>query len=317
MGVSGNRVVFSQNPPAIKGSTELSIWYIGHAVQKLGVPDWITSSGDMFFRLAGVAFHPLDQDRLYIFYQPYTKVVVKGDTKEKLISNLYVQEYLKSTPQRTWFQESLFTGSPHYWPTPSKYHIEATQCEGLVSITETAKHAEEWNIDAHQQPPLCNHDTPDTKPRWHFASFNIFTGEFQTHISHMRKFSVSSVELDDSCNDFYPLIWRDQVIITQKDERGMNHLIPLNNCGTHRRSVPVNLEQTIRSSLDFGWQVVGAAFIYSDLCDMIDSMRKRRNERRGRVWGDDNFLVMNDDVGYMVWSFDETVNLPKHPTDEV
>jgi hypothetical protein len=299
---SGNRVVFSRSFYTV----EPSIWYIGQTVQKMGSPSWSTAS----FRLRGVIFHPTDQQRLYFFYQPRNMPRADG---AQFDTSLQIQEYLHGTPQRMWVQPFVSTWWAKYSSEKAQavFMVEAMDDEGLVSIRSPGRHVPCDENGEHLQRPPCDHDNRDMSRRWVFASFNILTGEFNTHANHVR--DIHSEHVGDF-DEFYHLVWRDQTVLSQPNMRNMSRLVALNSCGTQHRSVSPNLAKALPSSIGFDYQKMGTAFIFEDLFDITDpngEHSERTEDTVERLWGDDDFLVWCDQSGYIVWSFDETTTLPR------
>ncbi|KAM3078148.1 hypothetical protein ACMFMF_004557 [Clarireedia jacksonii] len=304
--VSGDRVVFSRNPTSIENSSGLSIWHIGHSVQNIGMPSWIASSSFPGFCLGGVVFHPTNQDRLYAFYQPRLKLPAWHYTH--LDCSLYVQEYLHNTPQKMWFQD--FECSYNSLKSlRCRIQVKAMDCDGLVSIwTPGTGHNLRDNNGELIPRRSCDHDVFSPNGGSLFASFNMFTGEFQSHANHQ---SDLGRKKPDDTMEWTPLIWRDQILFNSAGYRYIHDLVSLNNCDVRHRRVSANLKKTFPSGLGFGWEAVGAAFVYNDLRPMIGPMNEDICSL-GHVLGDDNFLVWACVSGYIVWSFDENVTLCKY-----
>ncbi|PQE24796.1 F-box domain protein [Rutstroemia sp. NJR-2017a BVV2] len=300
---SGNRVVFS----SYTNDLGLFIWYIGQTVQNMHSPTWMTSS----FRLTGLIFHPTDQQRLYVFYQPF--YILEHERKVQFETSLHIQEYNHVIPQKMWFQPFASSCGAEYSGDEDQvqFIIEPMDDNGLVSIRSPGKHIPCDENGACMKLPPCDHDNREMSRRWIFTSFNILTGEFKTHANHVRDIPWQHVH--DS-SELFHLVWRDQTIITQPNLPNMSRLIAVNSCGTQHRHISRNLEKASPSYIGFNYQKTGTAFVFDDLHSITHPTGERAEGIRDsveRYWGDDDFLVWSDENGYIVWSFDETTTLPK------
>jgi hypothetical protein len=297
---SGNRVLFSSS---LYGS-DVSLWYIGQAVRKICSPSWDTSS----FSLRGFIFHPTDQERLYVFYQPPGR---EGELP--FDTSLCIQEFLRGTPEKSWFQPFVPTASrkSKNFKRWTRFTIAAMDDEGLVSIRSLGGYIPcDEEGECIQRPP-CDHDDRDLSCRWFFTSFNILTGEFTTHANHLWE----THSQDDTFDESLYLIWRDQTILSQGNMYDMRRLVALNSCGTQHRHVSPNLE---KASIGLNYKRTGTAFIFDDSDGNPDPYEYGSNEDTVEShWGDDDFIVWGNTKGYIVWSFDETITLPKRWTHNI
>ncbi|PQE03162.1 hypothetical protein CJF30_00005650 [Rutstroemia sp. NJR-2017a BBW] len=309
LGASGNRVVFFPHV----NSSDLSIWYVGQTVQKMYSPTWMTSD----FRVTGLIFHPTDQQRFYVFYQP--DYIPEREDEVRFKTSLYIQEYLHVVPENWWSQPFASSCGAEYSSDDEQgeFIIEPMDDNGLVSIRTSGKHIPCDENGACIQLPPCDHDNREMSRRWIFTSFNIFTGEFNTHANHARDIPWQYVL---ESNEFYHLVWRGQTILSQPNLPDMSRLIAVNNCGTQYRHISPNLNKASSSHMGFNYKNTGTAFIFDDLHRITDPNSKhveRNEDTVERHWGDDDFIVWSNKNGYIVWSFDETTTLPKRWTHNI